>query len=92
MSVDALRIPPADHEVLELLRKIGRDELELTVPIELHTRLAQDLSLDSVGLVVVAVGLENQYRVRLDEADAGALQTIGDLVKLVQRRVGESRG
>jgi hypothetical protein len=42
-------------------------------PSSRATRLTGDLQLDSMAMIVVAVGLENRFRVRLDEEDAGAL-------------------
>jgi len=43
-----------------------------------------------VGAIVLAVGLEDRFRVRLSEADAGAAATVGDLVAVVERRVSEA--
>jgi len=76
-------------EVLAELRKIARKELEYEGPIELSQSLKGDLRLDSMAMIVVAVGLENRFRVKLDEEDGGELSTVGDLVALVCRRVGE---
>lgn len=78
-----------DHEVLAELRTIAQKELEHEGPIEPSMSLSADLRLDSMAMIVVAVGLENRFRVRLDEQDAGALDTVGDLVALVCRRVAE---
>jgi acyl carrier protein len=79
-----------DVRVLEEIRRIARSELELERDISLTTRLDEDLALDSLALIVVAVGLENAFRVRLREEDAGSLATVADLVRLVGQRVGES--
>jgi acyl carrier protein len=78
-----------DNEVLAELRTIAQKELEHEGPIEPSMSLSADLQLDSMAMIVVAVGLENRFRVRLDEQDAGALDTVGDLVALVCRRVAE---
>ena len=75
--------------VLDELRSVARTELDFHKPIELSHALQRDLALDSVSMVVVAVALENRFRVRLDEQDAGALATVRDLVNLVCRRVSE---
>ena len=78
-------------EVLAEVRRVARDELEVDVPIDRGSTLQGALHLDSLGLIVVAVALENRFRVRLDEEDAGELATVGDLVALVCRRVDEQR-
>jgi acyl carrier protein len=35
------------------------------------------------------VGLENKFRVKLEEQDGGELATVSDLLALVERRVNE---
>ena len=76
--------------VLAELRRIARVDLDYQGPVEPGLRLKEDLQLDSMGMIVVAVGLENRFRIKLDEGDAGAILTVADLVKLVERRVAEA--
>ena len=76
-------------EVLVEVRRVARAELDVDAPVDAASSLQGALRLDSVGLIVLAVGLENRFRVRLHEEDAGALTTVGDLVALVCRRVAE---
>ena len=78
-----------EEEVLEELRTIARNELEYEGPIDASMSLSADLKLDSMTMLVVAVSLENRFRVRLEEQDAGVLDTVGDLIALVQRRIAE---
>ena len=75
--------------VLEEIRRIARVELEHSAEVLPTHRLQEDLKLDSMAMIVVAVGLENAFRVKLQEEDAGAIVTVADLVRLVVRRVGE---
>ena len=67
-----------------------RRELEYPGEVSLTQRLKEDLKLDSMAMIVVAVGLENAFRVKLQEEDAGAIATVGDLIALVVRRIGEA--
>lgn len=76
-------------EVLDEIRALARRELDFKGPIELASSLQHDLQLDSMAMIVVAVGLENRFRVRLQEDGAGTIATVGDLVKLVCRRMAE---
>ena len=79
-----------DLRVLEEIRRIARVDLEFTGEILPAARLNEDLHLDSMAMIVVAVGLENMFRVKLQEEDAGLILTVGDLVQLVVKRVGEA--
>jgi acyl carrier protein len=50
-------------------------------------RLVEDLRLDSVRLLTLAAEVENRFRVFLDELDEGAIETVGDLVSIVMRKL-----
>lgn len=76
-------------DILAFIARTVESELETTHPVTMDARLAHDIELDSMGLTVVAVALENRFRIKLDEGDAGQLETVGDLVRLVIRRVEE---
>jgi acyl carrier protein len=76
-------------QVLEELRRIARVDLDYAGTVELTQRLKEDLQLDSMAMIIVAVGLENRFRVKLNEGDAGAIVTVADLVKLVEKRVAQ---
>jgi acyl carrier protein len=77
-------------EVLATMQAIAETELDYHQPLALTQRLTDDLHLDSMNMIVIAVGLENRYRIKLAEEDAGVLVTVGDLVALVCRRAKES--
>jgi acyl carrier protein len=75
-----------EAQVLEAIRSIARNELEMKRPIQPTDDLLADLGLDSLALTVLAVGLENKFRVKLSQEDAGVVRTVADLASLVARR------
>ena len=77
---------PTEADVLESIRSIARTELELERPVQPGDDLLADLGLDSLGLTILAVGLENRFRVKLSQEDAGGVRTVADLTRLVVRR------
>ncbi len=84
--------PPTEEEVLAEISQIVARELEITGPIQSHHGLIQDLRLDSLGLTVLAVGLEDRFRVRLTEEDSAQINTVQDLARLVAARAGGIAG
>lgn len=76
--------------VAEIRSIVGR-ELDCPAQVTAEAHLLRDLALDSYGLMVIAVGLEDRFRVKLAEEDAGDIQTVRDLAALVARRVEEGR-
>ncbi|MDY7227636.1 acyl carrier protein [Hyalangium rubrum] len=74
-------------EVVAEIRRILVEELEWKGAVEPSQELLRDLQLDSLGLTVLAVGLENRFRVKLSEEDGAGIHTVKDLASLVVTRV-----
>lgn len=74
--------------VLSEIRRIVSQELEWQGEVEPTHHLMRDLQLDSLGLTVLAVELENRFRVRLAVEDSVGVETVGELMRLVASRVG----
>jgi acyl carrier protein len=83
-------VPDLRAEILAEIRRVLAVELEVAAPVELHQELARDLRVDSMGALVLAVALEDRFRVKLAEEDATAV-TVEDLVDLVERRARDAR-
>jgi acyl carrier protein len=79
-----------ERDVVAEIRRILGEELEWKGTVEPAHDLLRDLQLDSLGITVLAVGLENRFRVKLSEEDAAGVLTVADLAKLVSRRVAET--
>ncbi len=79
-----------ERDVVVEIRRILGEELEWKGAVEPAHDLLRDLQLDSLGITVLAVGLENRFRVKLSEEDAAGVLTVADLAKLVSRRVAET--
>jgi acyl carrier protein len=77
-------------DVVAEIRRILGEELEWKGAVEPAHDLLKDLQLDSLGITVLAVGLENRFRVKLSEEDAAGVLTVADLARLVSRRVAET--
>jgi acyl carrier protein len=74
--------------ILAGIGELVRQHLGWQGPLEPEMRLIEDLQLDSVRLLTLAVEVENRFRVVLDEADETAVATVGDLVEMVRRKLG----
>ncbi|MDX1644575.1 MAG: acyl carrier protein [Thermoanaerobaculia bacterium] len=72
------------------LAELAQRHLEGIGPITAEQRLIEDLELDSVRLLTLAIEAENHFRVRLDELGTAEIETVGDLVEAIERAL-ESR-
>jgi acyl carrier protein len=83
-----------DNELIVLfeVRRILSQELDWRGAVEPSHHLMRDLQLDSLGLTVLAVELENRFRIRMSVEDSVGVSTVGDLMRLVaSRTAGESQ-
>ena len=78
-----------DAAVLAGIAEVARRHLGWQEPLRPEMRLVEDLRLDSVRLLTLAAEVENRFRVRLDELDEGSIETVGDLVAVVRRKLGD---
>jgi acyl carrier protein len=82
--------PEIEEEALAEIQRIAEHELQLDRPVRACDELIQDLQLDSLGLTILAVGLEDRFRIRLTEEDSARVRTVQDLTKLVASRAFEA--
>jgi acyl carrier protein len=76
-----------EHQILEAIRSVLREHLQIVSPVKRETDLFRDLALDSLKQLTFIVELENRFRICFDEGDEEGLRTIGDVVGLVARRL-----
>jgi acyl carrier protein len=78
----------SDEMILAGIADVARRHLDWQGPFTPEMRLVEDLRLDSVRLLTLAVEVENRFRVLLDEVDEAGIETVGDLVAIVRRKLG----
>lgn len=71
----------------EIARGIGWSQ-----PLRGELRLVEDLRLDSVGLLTLAVEVEDRFRVRIEADEEAALRTVGDLECLLLAKLAGRDG
>ena len=83
----------ATQGVAEGLREIMAARLglpaEQLVP---EARLVEDLGLDSLDAVELAISVERKFDIEVPEEELTKLKTVGDMVALVESRVKQAPG
>jgi acyl carrier protein len=75
----------SDSEILEKLKAIFSDTFEIdTQNITLDTHLFQDLDLDSIDAVDLAIKLQTMTGKRIKPEDFKTVRTVGDVVGAVR--------
>jgi acyl carrier protein len=79
------------QEVVDGLKEIMAARLGLqTEQIVPGARLKEDLGLDSLDAVELAIAVERKFNIDVPEEELTKLTTVADMVALVERRVGEA--
>ena len=79
MAVDATNTV---ERVRAALAAVLRVPVERVVP---EARLTDLVEIDSLTLAEVATALDDEFHIRLPSDDLSAVQTVADLVRLVER-------
>ena len=85
MSNDGL----SRDKVLAKVREHLSNELEVPLDrIDESTRFREDLDADSLDLYELVMELEDAYGVSVPEQEAATIETVGQAVEFVSRRLG----
>ena len=77
-----------DAELRAGIAHVARTHLGYDGDIADDTSLVEALRLDSVRLLTLVAELENHFRVVLEDGDEAGIETVGDLVAVLRRRMG----
>ena len=72
-----------DREILAGIAEVARTHVGWTGDLEPGLRLVEDLELDSLKALTLAVEVENRFRICLDPEVESTIVTVGDLVTAV---------
>ena len=73
--------------ILEGVARVAERHLDWEGELRPEMHLVEDLELDSLKLLTLAVEIENHFRICLDEEDETAIETVADLVQAIERKV-----
>ncbi len=74
-----------DREIIAGIAEVARAHLEWRGELRPEMRLVEDLELDSLKSLTLALEVENRFKVYLDQD--GELITIGDLVQVIRKQL-----
>ena len=77
------------QEILDEIREVAAEFLDVGVTIDSETEILGDMQLDSLELVTLTVELENRFRICLEDGDVEGYRTVGDLIAHIGARVSD---
>ncbi|MFB8004521.1 meromycolate extension acyl carrier protein AcpM [Nocardia sp. NPDC056000] len=79
MAITQAEIVAGIAEIIEEVTGIEASE------VTIEKSFSEDLEIDSLSLVEIAVQLEDKYDVKIPDEDLASLRSLGDAVDYVQR-------
>lgn len=79
-------------EILAAIEEIARDHIGFTGTLRPELRLVEDLELDSLKAMTLALEVENRYRICLEPETEATIETVGDLVSAVGNLLEDDAG
>ncbi len=76
-----------DVEILRTISEVARNKLDLERELSVDMHLVEDLELDSIRLLTLAMEIEDHFKICLDEEDEETIVTVADLVGVVRRKL-----
>lgn len=76
-----------EDEILRRIAEVARDKLDYEGELDREMRLVEDLELDSIRLMTLAMEVEDRFEVCLDEEDEEGIVTVADLIGVVRRKL-----
>jgi acyl carrier protein len=73
--------------IIDSITEVARLHLGWTGELRPEMYLVEDLELDSIKRLTLALEVENHFRICLDEE--AAILTVGDLVEIIRERLDE---
>ena len=80
----------SENEIIEKLKEIFKLVIDNTVDtdqISLDSNIANDLCIDSVGLIYMSVAIEKEFNIDMGEATFNSFKTIRDVIKFIEERI-----
>ena len=76
-----------DRDILTVIEEVARDHGLWSGALGRDLRLIEDLELDSLKALTLAVEVENRFRIKLDPEIEAKIVTVGDLEEMVRREL-----
>lgn len=79
----------SSEEIFERIKKIIVDLLQVPEDsVTLESHFIDDLGADSLDLVELIMGIEEEFNIEIPDGEAEKVVTVGDVVEYIKENVG----
>lgn len=76
-----------EDEILRTIERLAHDHLEWSGPVTPEMDLVEDLQLDSLKLLTLAVQAENHFQICFEPEEEAKIRRVSDLVSVIERKL-----
>ncbi len=73
------------EKLIEIFKSVFEDSVD-TEKITEDFRLKEDAGINSIGMLYMAMALENEFGIKFKNEDFATLVTVGDVVKFLENK------
>jgi len=73
-------------ELLEMFQKTATEVVEREFPKIAESTVISELGIDSLGMLEIVGSMERQLKITLPDETLAGIQTVKDLIELVEKR------
>lgn len=79
-------MPSSRAELLDIFQKTATEVVEREFPKISETTVISELGIDSLGMLEIVGSMERQLKITLPDETLAGIQTVKDLIELVEKR------
>lgn len=79
-------MPSSRAELLDIFQKTATEVVERDFPTISESTVISELGIDSLGMLEIVGSMERQLKITLPDETLAGIQTVKDLIELVEKR------
>ena len=75
------------ERVVKVFRTVFEDEVDVSV-LTPESHLREDAGINSIGMLYMAMALEEEFGIRFTNEDFADIVTVADVIRTIEKKVG----
>ncbi len=73
------------EKIIEIFKNVFEDEIDISA-VKPEAELIRDIGMNSIGMLYMAMALEEEFNIKFANSDFGELHTVSDVATLIERK------